>query len=58
MNGIILQKRKFGNGQIIEVDVCVNGVQPTPDWKGREAVAVRQWRREPEPCKAGILMEV
>ena len=25
----------------------------TPDWKGREAVAVRQWRRKPEPWKAG-----
>ena len=47
MNGIILQKRKFGNGKIIEVDVCVNGVQLTPDWKGREAVAARQWRRKP-----------
>ncbi|HBB15205.1 MAG TPA: hypothetical protein DCZ76_13175 [Treponema sp.] len=27
--------------------------QPSPDWKGAERVAVRQWRREPEPWKAG-----
>ncbi len=27
--------------------------QPTPDWKGREAVAVRQWSRKAEPWKAG-----
>ena len=28
-------------------------IKPSPDWKGRGAVAVRQWRRKPEPCKAG-----
>jgi len=25
--------------------------QPTPDWKGREAVAVRQWSRRRNPGK-------
>ena len=29
-------------------------IEPSPDWKGAERVAVRQWRREPEPWKAGI----
>ncbi len=35
-------------------------IEPSPDWKGGVAVAVlgelvepRQWRREPEPWKAG-----
>ena len=31
--------------------------KPSPDWKGAERVAVRQWRRKPEPCKAGIAKE-
>lgn len=30
-------------------------IKPSPDWKGREAVAERQWRGlgPPEPWKAG-----
>ena len=30
-------------------------IKPSPDWKGREAVAERQWRElgPPEPWKAG-----
>ena len=29
-------------------------IKPSPDWKGpRKRVAARQWRREPEPWKAG-----
>ncbi len=27
--------------------------KPTPDWRGGAAVATRQWRRKPEPRKAG-----
>ena len=28
-------------------------IKPSPDWKGGVAVADRQWRRKPEPWKAG-----
>ena len=36
---------------------CLLAHQPSPDWKGAERVAVRQWRRKPEPWKAGIAKE-
>jgi len=36
----------------MDLEKCLPN-NPSPDWKGAGRVAVRQWRREPEPWKAG-----
>ncbi len=36
----------------------VLAINPSPDWKGGVAVAVRQWSRKAEPWKAGKMPSV
>ena len=51
--GVLAVSRDIFAGLYKMIVEGVLEIKPSPDWKGRRAVAVRQWRRKPEPWKAG-----